>query len=333
MIKQITLAVLLCIATAQAAADPPQVVLPSPAPAYNLVAADQAGSSLDRWHDRLFLGVQDFITRADERYIDDPTTALPVPVSPFRIGLQAESLRRADGTIDTSPRIDVDLLLKMPNLQRRLQLFITSDSVDESPDRLGNSLYDLRAGLRYNLLSNFDFDIGLRADLPPVAFTSVRWQKQWALGEWHMQPFVKAYAETKRGVGVASGVNLERWIDHWVLRSASYANWRRDSADTEWTQAFIVARASEVIRFGRYSDVLGGKDLARGFGLEGKLDGSRAKQLETYEVSLFSKQPTARRWLYWQAAVFVRWDRERSWQADPGIRLSLDALFWDRATR
>ena len=27
-----------------------------------------------------------------------------------------------------------------------------------------------------------------------------------------------------------------------------------------------VPRASEVIRFGRYSDVLGGKDLARGFG-------------------------------------------------------------------
>jgi hypothetical protein len=29
----------------------------------------------------------------------------------------------------------------------------------------------------------------------------------------------------------------------------------------------------------------------------------------------------------------MRWDRQRSWQADPGIRLSLDALFWDRATR
>lgn len=333
MIMRATLVLLLCAASAQALAEPPQVVLPSPAPAHELVDAGATGVALDRWHDRLFLGVQDFITRVDERYVDDPATALPVPVSPFRIGLQAESLRRADGTIDTSPRVDIDLLLKMPNLQRRLQLFITSDSVDESPDRLGNRLNDVRAGLRYSLLSNLDFDVGLRADLPPVAFTSVRWQKQWALGDWQLQPFIKAYAETKRGIGVASGVNLERWIDRWVLRSASYANWRRDSDDTQWTQAFIVARASEVIRFGRYSDVLGGRDLARGFGLEGKLDGSRSKQLETYEVSLFAKQPTARRWLYWQVAVFTRWDRERSWHADPGIRLSLDALFWDRASR
>jgi hypothetical protein len=333
MITRAIGALLLYAASAQALAEPPQVVLPSPAPAHELVDAGPTGQSLDHWHDRLFLGVQDFISHLDERYIDDPDKALPVPVSPFRIGLQAESLRRSDGTVDTAPRIDVDLLLKMPNLQRKLQLFITSDTVDESPDRLGNRLNDVRAGLRYSLLNNLDFDVGLRADLPPVAFTSVRWQKQWSLADWQLQPFIKAYAETKRGIGVASGVNLERWIDHWVLRSASYANWRRDSADTQWTQAFIVARASEVIRFGRYSDVLGGKDFARGFGLEGKLDGSRTKQLETYEVSLFAKQPTARRWLYWQAAVFLRWDRERSWHADPGIRLSLDALFWDRAAR
>ena len=324
---------LLGLGCTSAWAEPPQVILPSSTPAQDLVEAGPTGTALDRLHDRLFLGVQDFITDVDERYIDDPATALPVPVSPFRIGLQAETLRRADGTLDTAPRIDVDLLLKMPNLQRRLQLFITSDAVDESPLRAGNSLYDLRAGARFSLLRNLDFDVGVRADLPPVAFASLRWQKQWSLGDLQIQPFAKSFLETKRGLGTAYGLNLERWIDRWVLRSASYANWRLDTRATQWTQAFIVARASEVIRFGRYSDVLGGRDLARGFGLEGTLTGERYREMQRYEVSLFAKQPTPRRWLYWQAAVFVRWDRAQGWHPDPGIRLSLDALFWDRATR
>ena len=333
MITRAALVMLLCAAATPARAEPPQVVLPSPLPAHELVDAGPTGRSMDRWHDRLFLGVQDFIAHNDERYVDDAATALPVPVSPFRIGLQSEFLRRADCTVDTAPRIDVDLLLKMPNLQQRLQLFITSDAVDESPGRLGNSLYDLRAGARFSLLRSLDFDLGLRADLPPIAFASLRWQKQWSLGGVQVEPFAKTFVETHRGVGTAYGLNIERWIDHWVLRSASYANWRLDTRATQWTQAFIVARASEVIRFGRYSDVLGGRDLARGFGLEGTLTGDRYREMQRYEVSLFAKQPTARRWLYWQAAVFMRWDRQQGWHPDPGLRLSLDALFWDRASR
>jgi hypothetical protein len=134
-------------------------------------------------------------------------------------------------------------------------------------------------------------------------------------------------------VGWANGVNLERWFDHWVVRSASYGNWQRDNHGTEWTQAFIVARAREVIRFGRYSDVLGGRDLARGIGFEGLVSGDSTDKLKRYELSVFYKQATAHRWLYWQVTPFVRWERDYGWHADPGIRISLDALFWDRASR
>ena len=33
----------------------------------------------------------------------------------------------------------------------------------------------------------------------------------------------------------------------------------------------------------------------------------------------------------WFVEPLVRWDREYAWQADPGIRIGIDALFWDLA--
>ena len=311
------------------AADPPQEIVAERAVVRPLRDAAINPMPLDRWHDEVYLGLQKLIRDADSYYADDPDTAMQTPSSPFRIGLQGEVQHHAIGSTGVSPQVDIDLRLHMPNLQRKLQLFITSDNVDESPDRLNSGLNTLRAGLRLTPVDHLDFDLGVRADLPPVAFASLRWQKKFDLDGWRLEPFSKAYLETKRGLGWANGVNVERWFDQWVVRSASYANWQRDRSDTEWTQAFIVARAREVIRFGRYSDVLGGRDLARGLGFEGQVSGTRSEQLQRYELSAFYKQPTLYRWLYWQVTPFVRWERDYGWHADPGIRISLDALFWD----
>lgn len=325
--------VLLALLPLQALADSPLEIVPARGNVRQLRDPAATDSVLDHWHDRLYLGLESLIKRADSYYVDDANAALQTPASPFRITLQTEVLRHADGNIGATPQVDVDLHLQMPNLQRKLQLFITSDNVDESPDRLNSGLNSIRAGVRVTPLDFLDFDLGVRADVPPVAFASLRWQKKFDLDGWRLEPFSKAYVETKRGVGWANGVNLERWFDHWVVRSASYANWQRDNHGTEWTQAFIVARAREVIRFGRYSDVLDGRDLARGIGFEGSVSGDSNDKLKRYELSVFYKQPTAHRWLYWQVTPFVRWERDYGWHADPGIRVSLDALFWDRASR
>ena len=325
--------VLLVLLPLQALADAPLEIVPARGNVRQLRDAAATDSVLDHWHDQLYLGLESLIKRTDSYYADDANAALQTPGSPFRITLQTEVLRHGDSSTSATPQVDVDLHLQMPNLQRKLQLFITSDNVNESSDRLNSGLNSLRAGVRVTPLDFVDFDLGVRADVPPVAFASLRWQKKFDLAGWRLEPFSKAYVETKRGVGWANGVNLERWFDHWVVRSASYGNWQRDNHGTEWTQAFIVARAREVIRFGRYSDVLGGRDLARGIGFEGLVSGDSTDKMQRYELSMFYKQPTAHRWLDWQVTPFVRWERDYGWHADPGIRISLDALFWDRASR
>lgn len=290
------------------------------------------GTHLDYWHDRLYLWVQDVIEQQDSRFAPSEAERLPVPISPFRIGLDSDFVSHPGGTA-ISPRLDVDLQLQMPNLERRWRLFITSDSLAEAPNVFGRDSSAIRAGLRLTPLRYLDFDIGVNADLPPYAFTSVRWQAQYSLVGWNLQPFVKAYAETKRGLGVATGLTLDRWMGNWVARSSTYGNWLKDKSDTEWTQALILAHAQEVLRLGRYSDVVGGRDVARGYGLQVLATGTRATGTQRYEVGMFYKHPTRTHWLYWHATPFVRWERQYHWHPDPGINLGIDALFWDLSSR
>jgi hypothetical protein len=308
-------------------------VAPTRQSAQELRDESQPQTALDRWHDRLFLDVQDFITRLDARFVGADEAALPVPASPFRIGLESDAIRREDGHINVTPRLDVDVLLQLPNLERRLRLFITSDTLDERPSILRGASNSLRAGLRLTPLRYLDFDVGIRADAPPVAFTSLRWQRSLALGKWELQPLAKIYLETHDGFGIAAGASFDRWIEHWVFRSSSYANWRKDAHDTALTQSFTLAHAQEIIRFGSYSDIVGGRDLARGYGLQLLGTGTQDTGVQRYEASLFYKQPTKTRWLYWHIAPLVTWERKFGWHPDPGIRIGIDALFWDVSKR
>ena len=291
-----------------------------------------AQDRLEHWHDRLFLGVQDFITRLDSRFVAEGEIPLPVPPSPFRIGIESDFIRLADGATEVRPRLDLDLLLQLPNLERRLSVFVTSDTVAESP-RLHAASSAIRAGLRLTPLRDLDLDVGLRADAPPVAFASLRWERNLAWGGWRLQPLAKLYLESGTGLGFAAGAGFDHWWDRWVLRAASYANWQHRSGDTEITQGITLAHASETLRFGRYSDMMGGRDLARGQGLQLTATGTHDTGAQRYEASLFVKQPTALPWLYWHVAPLLSWERAQRWHPDPGIRIGIDALFQDARAR
>jgi hypothetical protein len=308
-------------------------VTPSTDTALSLHERSQPLSLLDRWHDRLFLEVQDFIARADAHFVGDGESPLPVPVSPFRIALESDAILHEDRSLDLRPRADVDVLLELPNLERRLRVFVTSETLDESPRVLSSASSAIRAGLRLTPLKFLDFDVGVRADVPPVAFVSLRWQPDVKFGLWSLQPLAKLYVESDTGPGVAAGFSADRWMDHWVFRSASYANWLRNTGDTELTQSFTLAHALETIKFGRYSDVVGGRDFARGYGLQLFATGTHDTGAQRYEASLFFKHPTRTRWLYWHVAPLVSWERAYHWHPDPGIRLGIDALFWDVSRR
>ncbi|MET0290877.1 MAG: hypothetical protein ABW136_00840, partial [Steroidobacteraceae bacterium] len=90
-------------------------------------------SRIDRWHDALYLKVQDWAQALDHKFIRDGQRPEPTPSSPFRIATDAEVVQHQEGGTEFRGRLDVDLLLQVPNLEKRLKIFVTSDTVEESP--------------------------------------------------------------------------------------------------------------------------------------------------------------------------------------------------------
>src|SRR5690606_11032273 len=126
----------------------------------------------------------------------------------------------------------------------RLRIFVTSVELDESPEVAGEDS-NLRAGLRYQLLKYVSFDIGAKADLPPVAFMAVKWSREYHLGRWDFYPFAKLFAETDESVGYAAAATFDRWSGRRLLRSSTYAKWRNDRDETEWSQSLVFALAEQ----------------------------------------------------------------------------------------
>ncbi|MCP5328125.1 MAG: hypothetical protein R3E75_04530 [Steroidobacteraceae bacterium] len=286
------------------------------------------GQRLDRAHDWIYVNAQELVESTDRRFAPPDAELLPVPATPFRVGLVTETLDRPDG-VKFDLDMNLDVTLNLPNIERRLRIFITSDDVAESPAVAGEQ-GNLRAGLRFNPRSNFDFDIGLRGDLPPIAFASLRWSVFQPVGLWDLRPFAKLFAETDEGVGVSAGLTLDRRLGRsTIFRSSSFAKWRNDRDAIEWTQALFIARAGELLMPERYGQMVRNRDLARGYGLQLLASGARRDTVDYYEVAAFYKRPLRNRWLYGYIEPLLRWDRKYDWSTDPGIRIGFEALFWD----
>ncbi len=286
------------------------------------------GQRLDSSHDWLFVNAQEFVERTDRRFAPPDAELLPVPATPFRLGLITETINRPDGA-KFELDLNLDVSLKLPNLERRLRIFITNDDVAESPDRASDR-DNLRAGVRFNPASNLDFDIGVRGDVPPIAFASLRWSKFYPMGRWDVYPFAKLFAETDDGIGLSSGLTLDRRIGAELIgRASSFARWRKDTAEIDWTQVLLLAHADELLVPERYGRIVRNQDIARGYGMQLLATGEQRNRVDVYEASVFYKRPLRHRWLYGYVEPLVRWDRRYAWSADPGVRIGIEALFWD----
>jgi hypothetical protein len=293
---------------------------------------DTVGGYLDSGHDWLYRQVQYLIEDLDHWATPHDVTPLPVPISPLRLDFDGDLLHRQDGFQLISART-FDAALALPNLERRLKLFVTSESLEESPADPASQRNPLRGGFRFNPGSGVDFEVGLRAKLVPTAFAAVKWAAGWTEGSVRTYPFVKLYAESSIGLGASGGVAVERWSDLWVVRSSTYADWVRNAAATAWTQTFIVGYARAVILERYYDRLADGHDLACGVVGKILISGDRTSRTALYEASVVFKQPLHGGWLFGYAGPMVRWERVSDWHPDIGARLGFDALFWGTAAQ
>jgi hypothetical protein len=267
----------------------------------------------------------------DKRFARSDGEPILVPVSPLRIGLDSIVLHKEDG-LSAQLRPDIEVTLRLPNLERRLRLFISSDDVPESPATRTLDRQPVNVGLRFMSRSHLNFDLGVRARLQPAAFAALKWAPAFQLGNTHAYPLMKIYVESDLGPGASAGLALQRQHDSWIARSASYADWRRRTSAIYWNQSFLFGYARALIQDGRYDRLSTGHDLACGAVALLSASGDRSSRAVLYEAGVLVKRPLHAGWLFGYLEPMVRWDRNNDWHPEVGIRLGIDALFWGLAS-
>src|SRR5690606_38372609 len=232
---------------------------------------------LDHAHDLTYVWLQSRVEALDHSLAASDRPLRPVPAAPFRLGLVGEAIDR-NGTADLGLDANFDIALRLPNLERRLRIFITSGELDEAP-RSERSDQNLSAGFRYEIINHVDFDLGVRIDKAPVAFAALKWSREIALGRWDFYPFAKIFAETKDSVGYAAAVTFDRWAGRHLLRTSTYAKWRADTDNTKWSESLIYARTHQLIVPDRYGSYPRASDIGRGWGVRLLAGGQTASSI------------------------------------------------------
>lgn len=294
-------------------------------------AANTVGKRLDAGHDWLYRQLQQLFEKIDLRYGSPEQAPIVVPLSPVRIGFDVQVLHREGGLAFGGSR-DLEVALALPNIERRLKLFVTSADVQETPADPAEERNPLSLGARFSPQSHLNLELGVQATRSPSAFAALRWAPTLSLGAVSLYPFVKPYVQSGLGIGTSGGIALEAWSDRWMVRSTSYANWVRNTSATDWSQTVVFGYARAVIQERRYDRFATGHDLACGAVARLAVSGDRGSRASLYEISVLMKRPLHGGWLFGYIEPVTQWNRTLNWHPDIGIRVGFDALFWGLAS-
>jgi hypothetical protein len=291
-------------------------------------------------HDSLFMAVQSTVQNLDGRFAADEASRERVPVSRFRLGLFAEVAEEAEedtGRTDTKlgfyPDLEIDI--QTPNVDRRLSLFLTTEELGELP---GTDPDDrdqgMRMGLRRELPAGVSASAGVKWHWPPEPFARIGWAGLWRPGEWKLYPATKGFWKLEDGVGSSANFTGDRWFGPGLFRCSTGLRWTETSENVEWSQTLILGYAREMIDESKMGGRAEGRDLARGSGFRYRITGeTETGEIQTHQGTLFFKVPLRKRWAYLVLSPEVTFRNESDWEAELGVLVGLDMLFWNVGER
>lgn len=295
------------------------------------------------WSERLnyletnvHLRVSNPIKATDQYFATDGLPRLSTPDVRSRLGIYASTVQGADSEVNFDPdfRVEVDL----PNLERRLKLFIENTQENILPGRDLSEQDDegLRIGARrWNKRYNIRTDLGVRARWPPEAFARIEWRPDWSAGPWRFAPRQRLFYETDDGFGEMTSLAVSRWFgpgQRNTAASSTSGKWTTEEEVFEWEQTFS---------FGHVIALLDERDRGRGAAWHDttRFLGARyscfgADSILTEHRVVFGyRWPLYRHWIFGDIGPGVEWKNVNDWDMSFRLNIGIDMLFWGVQSR
>lgn len=294
------------------------------------------GERLEYLHTNVETRVNLPIRSVDQYFAPDDEHRVPTPDSRMRLGLYTEFVQGQRASFSFQP--DVDLDVELPNLERRLNVFVQSGQADDLPGRTPSETE--RQGLTVGARQYFkeraiSADAGVRASIHPKAYARIQWQPTYHAAQFIIRPQQRFFVDTNDKLGSLTTLRIDHWLGggrEYYVGSVTSAKFTTDNSETEWEQTLKLGRLREMLGERRYigrferRDVASGGDIAFGvFGTDGEVD--------TYRLTVAVRRPLFKRWIFWDLEPGIEWVQENNFETGFRVTAGIDMLFWGMSGR
>lgn len=277
------------------------------------------------------------IRTVDEYFAPEGMEKKKASQTKTRIGLYAELVE--DEGFDISFEPDFEIEVDLPNIERRMKLFVESGREDDLPGRSLSERDDQGVTIGVgewmeNL--NIMVDAGIRTRIPPELFARLSWRPRWSWKSWKYLPEQRVFWESNdKGFGSLTQLGIYRWIGEQkevFFRSQSAGKINEDTDGFEWEQTLKLGRVKELIEEDRRGRGVGADDLARGYGIRYSLFGEDTIITE-HRFGFGWRFPVYQRWLFADIKPGLEWKNDNDFETAYRLDVGIDVLFWGAGYR
>lgn len=295
------------------------------------LAFDSISDRLNYLHGNVNARVGEPIRNVDE--LMAPTNEICITSRDVRLRLGTYFEATKDDSLAFAFKPCVDLEVAVPNIEKRLRLFIQNSFDDDLPGRTPTERRNssLTIGVRRVMKScAISTDAGVRLSLDKLAFARIAWQPRWYLRDLSIRPQQRLFYEIDEQWGSLSTLSVDRWLgapEKSYIGSISSMKWTTRYEDFEWEQTLkygyvneLIVECDQLTGYSRH-DVADGADIS--FSVFG-----RNSEMETYRLAVGGRHPLYKRWIYWELEPALEWRRENDFETSYRITFGIDMLFW-----
>lgn len=295
------------------------------------------GNSRSKWRERFIridAAVTDRLSRpveATDRYFaarQEPLLKTPKP--DLRLGLFGNFEEGGASELEFHPNVEIDV--ELPNIERRLRLFVESSRDNELPGRQPGALEENQISIgfrRWFEKADISTDAGIRARIWPKVFARISWRPLWETGGWSFRPEQRLFADTEEGLGTRTGLDIRRRLGRMrrgQVRSVTAGKWTTEKELFTWEQSLRFGFV-ESLRGGRRGlDNYGWGDTKKAQGVKFSVYGEDGR-VTGYRSMLGFRGPILDPWLFWEIDPGLEWERENDFEATYRILAGIEVLF------